>query len=191
MPSRCHPIFDAFVRDPKIVDIVANLMRPNIKLYFDPIFAKSPYARVNRYHQDLVFWGFFASNFQLICQIMLDDATRENGCARFILGSHDFDLVDWEHLLYTLTEGVLAREADVPLQAGDAIFHHSMTLHCSGPNTTPHRRRGWSLHYVLADTRYIGTPEETKCIKDIGGLVGPEPTNGWPLIRGRKFPGCV
>ena len=54
MPSRCHPIFDAFVRDPKIVDIVANLMRPNIKLYFDPIFAKSPYARVNRYHQDSV-----------------------------------------------------------------------------------------------------------------------------------------
>ena len=191
VPSRCHPVFDAFVRDPKIVDVVEDLMGPDIKLYFDQVFAKPPYARANRYHQDSVFWGFFASNFQLTCQIMLDDATRENGCVRFIPGSQDFGLVDWEHLPYMLTEDVLAREVDVPLQAGDATFHHSMTLHCSGPNTTPHRRRGWSLHYVSADTRYIGTPEETERIKNIGCLVGPEPTNGWPLIRGREFPGCV
>ena len=76
----------------------------------------------------------------------------------------------------------------MPLAAGDATFHHSLALHCSGPNTTPRRRRGWSIHYVSADTRYIGTPEETEHIKQLGCLVGPEPVNGWPLIRGRRVP---
>ena len=47
------------------------------------------------------------------------------------------------------------------------------------------------MHYVSAETRYIGTPEETEHLKTIGCLVGPEPTNGWPLIRGREFPHCV
>ena len=191
VPSRYDTVFRKFVRSPKIVDIVADLMGANIKLYYDQVFAKPPYARANRYHQDSVFWGFFASNFQITCQLLLDDATLENGCVRFIPGSHNFGLVNWDHLPYMLTEDVLAQEVAVPLTAGDATFHHSLALHCSGPNTTPYRRRGWSMHYVSADTRYIGTPEETERIKQLDCLVGQEPVNGWPLIRGKEFPGCV
>ena len=191
LPSRYDAAFDAVVRHPKVVDIVAELMGPDIKLYFDQIFAKPPYAPANRYHQDSVFWSFFASNFQITCQVWLDDATLENGCVRFIPGSHNFGLVNWDHLPYMLTEDVLEQEVAVPVRAGGVTFHHSLTLHCSGPNTTPHRRRGWSVHYVSAATRYIGTPAETEHVKQMGVLVGPEPTNGWPMIRGREFPGCV
>lgn len=191
VPSRYDPGFGALVRDPRIVGIIAELMGPHVKLYYDQVFAKPPYDRANRYHQDSVFWSFFASNFQVTCQVLLDDATVENGCIRFIAGSHRFGLVNWDHLSYLLTEDVLAQEVAVPLHAGDATFHHSLTLHCSGPNTTPYRRRGWSIHYVSAETRYIGTPEETERIKQLDCLVGPEPVNGWPLIRGREFRGCV
>ncbi len=191
VPSRHHPGFDSFVRHPKIVDIIADLMGPNIKLYYDQIFAKPPYDRANRFHQDSVFWSFFASNFQITCQLLLDDATVENGCVRFIPGSHNFGLIGWDHLPYALTEDLLSKEVPVPLKAGDATFHHSLTLHCSGPNTTPHRRRGWSLHYVSSNTRYIGSPEESQRLRESGALVGPDPVNGWPLIRGREFPHCV
>ena len=191
LPSYYDSAFEAIVRSPKIVDIIESLMGPHIKLYYDQVFAKPPYATANRYHQDSVFWAFFASNFQVTCQVLLDDATAENGCVRFIPGSHNFGLVNWDHLPYMLTEDVLAQEVAVPLKAGDATFHHSLALHCSGPNTTPYRRRGWSIHYVSSDTRYIGTPEETESLKQRGCLVGPEPVNGWPLIRGREFPGCV
>ena len=190
-PSRHHSSFDAIVRHPKIVDIIADLMGPDIKLYYDQIFAKPPWSRANRYHQDSVFWSFFASNFQITCQIMLDDATLENGCVRFIPGSPAFGLVHWDHLPTLLTEDLLAQEVAVPLKAGDATFHHSLALHCSGPNTTPHRRRGWSIHYASANTRYIGTPKETEQVKNIGCLEGPEPVNGWPLIRGREYPHCI
>ena len=192
VPSRFDDVFDSFVRGPRIVDIIEDLMGPNIKLYYNQVFAKPPYGPANRFHQDSVFWSFFASNFQITCQVLLDDSTVENGCVRFIPGSHQFGLVGWDHLPYILTEDVLAMEVPVPLKAGDATFHHSLTLHCSGPNTTPFRRRGWSIHYVSADTRYIGSPEETEYIKEFQDcLDGPEPMNGWPLIRGRSFPGCV
>ncbi len=190
-PSRYDKAFDSIVRDPRVVDIIEDLMGPNIKLYFDQVFAKPPYAPANRYHQDSVFWKFFASNFQTTCQILLDDATPDNGCLRVIPGSLDFGLVDWDHLPHILTEDVLEQEVEIPLSAGDATFHHSLTLHCSGPNKTSTRRRGWSIHYVSADTRYIGSPEETERVKTLDVLVGPEPTNGWPLVRGREFPHCV
>jgi hypothetical protein len=45
VPSRYDAAFDAVVRDPKIVDIIEDLMGPNIKLYYDQVFAKPPYAR--------------------------------------------------------------------------------------------------------------------------------------------------
>ncbi len=191
MPSRYDDTFAATVRHPAIVDIIADLMGPNIKAYYDQVFAKPPYADANRYHQDSVFWAFFASNFQITCQLLLDDSTTENGCIRFIPGSHNYGLINWEHLPHMLTEEILAREVAVPLKAGDATFHHSLTLHCSGPNTTPRRRRGWSIHYVAAETPYIGTPAETERVKQLDCLDGLEPVNGWPLIRGRQFPGCV
>jgi ectoine hydroxylase-related dioxygenase (phytanoyl-CoA dioxygenase family) len=100
-------------------------------------------------------------------------------------------LVDWEYLPNLLTEEVLARETPVPLRAGDAVFHHSLTLHCSGPNLTPARRWGWAMHYVAAETRYIGKPEEDAHLWEIGALERPDPRNGFPLMQGREFPGCV
>ena len=191
VPSRYDAAFGAIVRDPRVVNVIEDLMGPNIKLYYDQVFAKPPFDKANRYHQDSVFWKFFASNFQITCQGLLDDATTDNGCVRVIPGSHRFGLIDWDHLPHILTEDLLEQEVALPLKAGDATFHHSLTLHCSGPNRKPTRRRGWSIHYVAADTRYIGTPAETEQIKEIGCLVGPEPVNGWPLIRGREFPHCI
>ena len=189
-PSRNHPGFDTFVHHPRIVNIIADLMGPDIVLYYDQFFAKPPYARANRYHQDSVFWAFFASNFQITCQLMLDDSTVENGCVRFIPGI-DFGLVNWDHLPTLLTPDLLSREVSVPIRAGDATFHHSLALHCSGPNTTAQRRRGWSIHYASATTRYIGTPDESERLKNLGCLAGPEPTNGFPLISGRRYPDCL
>ena len=65
VPSRYDPVFDAFVQSPKIVDVVADLMGSNIKLYYDQVFAKPPYARANRYHQDSVFWSFLRATSKL------------------------------------------------------------------------------------------------------------------------------
>lgn len=188
---RDDAVLGPFVRHPRIMAVVAELMSPNIKLYYDQVFAKAPYAGANRYHQDSVFWKFFASQDLVTCWLAVDDATLENGCVRYLPGSRHFGLVEWDYLPNLLAEEVLARETPVPLRAGDAVFHHSLTLHCSGPNTTPNRRWGWAMHYVAAETRYIGTPEQDEHLWKIGALERPDPRNGFPLMQGREFPGCV
>ncbi|MBI2193165.1 MAG: phytanoyl-CoA dioxygenase family protein [Planctomycetes bacterium] len=188
---RQDEVLGPFVRHPKIVDVVAELMSPNIKLYYDQVFAKPPYGPANRYHQDSVFWNFFASKNLLTAWIAIDNATVENGCVRYIPGSHEFGLIDWDHLPYLLTGDVLAGERMTPLDAGDVVFHHSLTLHCSGPNPTPQRRWGWALHYVPAEARYIGTPQDDAHLWKIHATDRPDPHNGFPLVRGREFPGCV
>lgn len=188
---RTDEVLGTFVRHPKIVEIVAALMSPNIKLYYDQMFAKPPYGAANRYHQDSVFWNFFASKNLLTAWLAIDDSTVENGCVRYIPGSHQFGLVDWDHLPYLLTEEVLAQEKMTPLDAGDVVFHNSLTLHCSGPNPTPRRRWGWALHYAPAEARYIGTPQDSEHLVKIRAVDGPTPLNGFPLIHGRQFPGCA
>ena len=65
----------------------------------------------------------------------------------------------------------------VPRKPGYAVLHHSLTLHGSGPNRTPNRRRAIAAHYMRASTRYI--PIE-------GDYPGP-----FPLMRGREIPGRV
>ncbi|MDA0837948.1 MAG: phytanoyl-CoA dioxygenase family protein [Planctomycetota bacterium] len=188
---RNDEVLKDYVRHPGILDIASELMSPNIKLYYDQVFAKAPYAGANRYHQDSVFWNFFASKNLVTAWIALDDATRENGCVRYLPGSHDFGLIDWEHIPFLLTEDLLAQEVFAEVKAGDVIFHNSLTFHCSGPNCTSSRRWGWALHYVAAETRYIGKPEDDEHLWKIGALEKPVGKNGFPLMRGREFPECV
>jgi ectoine hydroxylase-related dioxygenase (phytanoyl-CoA dioxygenase family) len=188
---RHDPVLKRFVQHPRILSVVSQLMSPNIKLYYDQVFAKPPYGGANRYHQDSVFWKFFARQDLVTCWLAVDDSTVGNGCVRYLPGSHRFGLMDWDYLPYLLVEELLDHEVMVPVRAGDAIFHHSLTLHCSGPNTTPARRWGWAMHFMPAETRYIGTPEDDEHLRKIGALDRFDPRNGFPLLQGREFPGRV
>ena len=78
----------------------------------------------------------------------------------------------------TVPETVFDRNAEesITMKMGDCSFHHSLLLHRSGPNNTPHRRRGLATHYMSAQSRWTGAPEDK-----------PE----YLLLRGREFPGCV
>ena len=46
----------------------------------------------------------------------------------------------WEHVL--------------TLSRGDAVFHHSWTVHATAPNETEQKRRGWALHYADAKSKW-------------------------------------
>jgi Phytanoyl-CoA dioxygenase (PhyH) len=87
--------------------------------------------------------------------IPLADATRENGCMRFIPGSH------LEPTLPHVTRGSDAlhavgapeeRMVVCPVPAGGFTVHTQRTLHSSGPNTTDTDRLAWVIKYK-ADQR--------------------------------------
>lgn len=167
----------AICQKPAILDVVEDMLGPNIKLYTDQFFMKPPFhGGAQEWHQDSGTWTFFAPHDHVTVWIAIDEATVENGCLRYIPRSHQCGYVDSAHLP-NLVAQLQREEVLVPRKPGYAAFHHSLTLHYTGPNKTPNRRRGIALHYIRSETRYIGNPGDR------------EPP--FLLVRGREIPSRV
>jgi ectoine hydroxylase-related dioxygenase (phytanoyl-CoA dioxygenase family) len=114
------------------------------------------------WHQDEAYWDPTMVYRALGCWVPLDDATPQNGAMKFVPGSHRGGIRQHRHLnddptipgLYADTSA--QDEADAvlaPLAAGGAIFHHSRTLHGSGPNRSEHERRAYANEWQLSPER--------------------------------------
>jgi phytanoyl-CoA hydroxylase len=164
-------------RNPKVLDVVEDLIGPNIKLYTDQVFMKPPFhGGEQHWHQDSYTWNMFASHDHVTCWIAIDEATTENGCLRYLPGTQAFGWVERDHVP-VLLEQIKDTEVPVPREPGYGVFHHALTLHSSGANHSPHRRRAIGAHYIRSETRFIGLP---------GNYSGP-----FLLMRGHEFPGRV
>jgi phytanoyl-CoA hydroxylase len=175
------PVFEALIRHPAILDVVEALLGPDLKFYGDQMLLKPPFhGSAKPYHQDSPYWSIDPPAL-VTCWIALDDSTRENGCMRFLPGSHKQGIIPHRHLEgpHIVPEEYgrmdLSEEVSVELKAGGASFHHSCTLHETAANTTPYPRRAHTLAYMSARSRYTGKP--------------PRPE--YPLVRGREYAGCV
>ena len=117
--------------------------------------------------------------------IALDDTTLENGCMRYIPGS-----LKWGELLnYDYEEGAGAVKAGVDtsnavaveMKAGEVTFHHSLTVHSAGANTTDRARRAYIVRYMPEQTVYRVRKEE----RDSEAKEGqPFPDEQHPIIGG-------
>lgn len=170
-----------YAESPKVLDIVEALLgTADIKLFGDqtlmkPAFHGSPVS----WHQDSGYWMQVAPPALVTCWTALDAATEANGCMYMLPGSHKLGVLSHrrEDDTFLHVQGI-DREKAVPivLPAGGCSFHHSCTVHGSGPNTTPNRRRGLAITYIRADSRWIGDPAQ-------------KPT--YRLLRGREHEGCI
>src|SRR5438477_2713488 len=96
----------------------------------------------------------------LTCWCGLDDSTKENGCLQYIAGSHKWGLPPKPVIAGEL-QGIKdflndeqKKQFENPhfaeVKAGEAIFHHSLTLHGSGENKSAKPRRAFVIN-VFAD----------------------------------------
>lgn len=120
------------------------------------------------WHQDEAYWDPTMVYRALGSWLPLDDATLENGCMKFIPGSHRSEVMPHRHvgddprvhaLFTTPAKADIARAVPVPVPAGGAVFHHSRTLHASGPNRTDRARRAYANEWQLAPVKAETTPE--------------------------------
>lgn len=183
-------IFEGVARKPEIVDVIEELLGPNIKLYCDQLMMKPRFhGTVTDWHQDSVAWPQFAPQEHVSCWVALDDATVENGCMTVIPGSHKWGPIAREFRDAFLANPLLAEPVPVELPAGSCMFHSGLNFHRTGANSTPNRRRGLALHYVRSESMYLPNPNEesrlmTECEKPKGEF-------RFMLIRGQEFPGRV
>jgi len=180
--TRCDPVFQEYARHPKIVEIVCDLLGPDVKLYADQMLLKPPlHGSAKPYHQDSPYWPIEPMELAT-CWMALDDSTVENGCMRFLPGTHARGPLKHHHLEgpHIVPEGWEAmsqrpEEVAVELKAGSCTFHHSLILHETSPNRTPTPRRAMTTAYMRATSRYTGKPPQPEYLP----------------IAGQSFPGCV
>ena len=138
--------------------IAGQLLGTPATISFDHAIVKPAHTvSVTPWHQD------FAFNVEdrattVNFWVPLGDATRENGCMRFIPGSH------LEPTLPHVSQGSDAlhavgapeeRMVVCPVPAGGFTVHTQRTLHSSGPNSTDADRLAWVVKY-MPDERPTG-----------------------------------
>jgi ectoine hydroxylase-related dioxygenase (phytanoyl-CoA dioxygenase family) len=150
--------FLEIARTPEIVEMVGQILGPDLALWNSSLFAK-PAADGKRtpWHQDGQYWPIRPLATCTVW-IAIDDSTTENGCLRVIPGSHHGQRLrahrKTEATDVTLNQELLAHEydvkqaADLVLQAGQMSLHDVYLLHGSEPNFSAKPRRGMTLRYM-------------------------------------------
>ncbi len=150
------PLLKEVASSSAVLDIVAELAgkAESIYLYNDQAFLKPAFCGSEKpLHQDNSYFRVTPHNFGLTCWVAIDDATEQNGCLRYIPGSHKLGLVKHDKIentphLVPSNRSRLAPSMPAPVSAGGAIFHHLLSLHESLDNRSPQSRWAWALHYL-------------------------------------------
>ncbi len=131
-----------------------------VRFWHDQLFWKpAKKGGVVAWHQDYSYWTRTKPMAHLTCWCSLDDATIENGCLQYVPKSQNWGLLNKPDLagnLMGITEQLNEQQkkefnpVHVPVKAGEAIFHHSLTLHGSGENKSDKPRRAFVIN-VFAD----------------------------------------
>jgi ectoine hydroxylase-related dioxygenase (phytanoyl-CoA dioxygenase family) len=178
--ARDDPVFRAHALRPSIVECIQELLGPDLTLYQDQLFMKAPrVGSRQRYHQDQPA-GFHIDPPELLvtCWTALDESTEENGCLRYLTGSHTLGALSREEedaYEARAANGPLPGEVPLVLPAGGCGLHHGWLLHASDVNRSDMRRRGYATHYVSSKVRYTG----------------PLPKPEFLRVSGRSYPGCI
>jgi phytanoyl-CoA hydroxylase len=157
-PHTAHPVFDRLLRGDLLVDIVADLLGPDVRFQHTKLNIKPRGGgEAVEWHQD---WAFYPHTNDDILEVgvMLDDCTPENGPLLVIPGSHRGPVHDHHHNGFFVgaidaTATDIGVERAVPLlgRAGSVTLHHVRTVHGSEPNNSDRDRRLLLYGYAAAD----------------------------------------
>jgi phytanoyl-CoA hydroxylase len=112
-------------------------------------------------HQDNYYFCLKPPNV-LTIWLALDPVNEENGCLRYVAGSHLRGIRPHARTgVLGFSQGItdygpddLAREVPIHLQPGDAVVHHGNTIHRAEPNRSASRhRRAFAMVFKGASCR--------------------------------------
>lgn len=170
---RTDPRFRKVAFSPLLAGWAAQLLgATGVRLLEDNALFKEPgIGGALKWHQDYSYWPLAQPN-AITAWIALDDVDIVNGAMQIAKGSH----LRGEYLPAVFGTGaVYGRERRpasmtamgdpieegmevevVTLRAGEVSFHHSLTWHCSGPNTSDRPRRAHVVRFVSDGTVWLG-----------------------------------
>ena len=174
-------------RHPRILDVVEDLLGPNIQLYYSMLMMKPPREGFEApWHQDFAFFVHDRADL-LGCMVAIDDATIENGCLRVAHGSHKLGLVNHfkDGRFTEVVQGDTSTfdspdgHRSLPAKAGSLILWHCLTLHSSQPNRSEHPRRAIVFEYKNPAARIMGGAFNARAeVRTVGLMVRGSDPNG-------------
>ena len=174
--SECFKKMNA---DPRMVDVLEQVVGPNLEFWSDKIVYKSAGVDFGSpWHQDWTYWKG-AAKFSV--WVALDDATPENGCMEVVPGSHRLGLVT--SFGSTLSADDASRHCDpsrvrsLPVARGEMLLLHNWLIHRSGINRTDQPRRAFTTCLMDARTISVSTGQR------FPALTGERLTAPYPYVE--------
>ena len=159
--------FLEFCQLPELLDMVEDVIGSDIILWGSMLFAKpGGTGKAVPWHQDGQYWPITPLKTVTV-RIAIDGSTPENGCLRYVPGSHrGKDLR--EHAVQLRDDYAIKQEIvelndsdarDVVLEPGQVSLHDVYLIHGSNPNTSGKRRADYAIRYMPADALYDRRPD--------------------------------
>ncbi|HKI65328.1 MAG TPA: phytanoyl-CoA dioxygenase family protein [Burkholderiales bacterium] len=165
--SRAFMLFkwlDDLIRDARVLDPIEQLIGPDILCWSTIFWIKEAGSKsFVSWHQDNTYWGLSSRNV-VTAWFAISEASVEAGCMKVMPGTHTRETLAHEDTYDAdnmLTRGQAirgldeARAASMPLRAGEMSLHNYCLAHGSGPNLSPDRRIGVSMHFMPPDTKQV------------------------------------
>ncbi len=157
---------DELVRLPSIVDIIEDLIGPNILLFSSRFFIKEPHSPENAaWHQDAPYIGLRPFD-AVYAWLALSDVPEESGPLELLKGSHLRGFLN--HKANMVKDSLTAsgqaivewidesQNQMVTLKAGQYSLHHTCCAHQSGPNNSDIRRMGIAMNFIPTHVEHYG-----------------------------------
>ncbi len=138
-----------FTMSPLFADLGADLVGPDVRLYWDQAVYKKPGTESPfPWHQDNGY-AFLEPQQYLTCWVALTDATEESGCPWVVPGLHRLGTLAHEYsdigfVCLHAPEGAVP----VPAPAGSIVVFSSLTPHSTGPNRTGAVRKAYIVQFA-------------------------------------------
>jgi phytanoyl-CoA hydroxylase len=153
-------IFHEFATRGDVVDMVAELISPDIDCFLSQFIFKNPGAWGQPWHQDSFYFPFEPARPIVGVWLAVTQATLENGCLHVLPGSHIEPV--HEHVrdrrpgalqgYMEIVDHDMHRSVPVLMEAGDLLVFDSHLMHRSTDNVANVLRAAMVYHYATAGT---------------------------------------
>jgi phytanoyl-CoA hydroxylase len=154
------PVFAGFAHSAAVVDLVSELVSPDIDVFLSQFIFKTAGAWGQPWHQDSFYFPFEPARPVVGIWLAVTEATLVNGCLHVLPGSQSepvhthvpdrrpganygyFEIVDHD----------MAAAEPVLMDPGDLLVFDSHLMHCSTDNESDGIRAAMVYHYAAAGT---------------------------------------
>lgn len=166
VPHFTDPGLFRWIFNPRVLDLVEDLIGPDIALWSTHFICKPPgVGKRVPWHEDSAYWGTVLDPMEVVTiWLALDPSTPQNGCMRVIPGTHHNGYSQYEPVSdpakqvfsTELKEGQFdpATAVDCTLAPNECSIHHAKLIHGSEPNTSAIRRCGYTMRFVPMTSRF-------------------------------------